>query len=469
MMPPGLIGKAEGAAEILSAIARTVWEADHDGAPCPADMVPSEDGLAEWINKCPGDVLDESVSRAEAAGCCNPQLPGKWRWKVLAEGGKPPRPVLQGDLRGGRITVIEDIESIHAAWLEWKGNGADFRWVSPDGPPKHPLAPIVRAWQASPASAETETRADRRIVPTLPGLRIGESRAERQRGTLFGGLLEGRGENPELPLFDPPPRKSVAILDMADASGVPVMAQGKGAPLEARLFVGAALAVRPADRKLPSVRLALTVRELRDALFPHGWRIGRDWPRMKEALQTAHNYTIRLPDGGLWYLLALRRLPAEDRGGRPGLDEIVVLDVAMPPGMVHGPSVRLPEMNRLSVESAPRWRAYIAAHSLAFLPGTTRLPAGKAGRRANRWGWARNPDAYPVLTAEDRRRLAFGENDKMHRTRGDIDAAWRDLPDTVLIAERAIDPKTGEVGWRVVPSDAAEAIGRGGVKEGGEG
>ena len=77
-----------------------------------------------------------------------------------------------------------------------------------------------------------------------------------------------------------------------------MIAQGRGAPLSARLFVRAGPSVKPADRKLQSVRMAFTVREPRDGLFPHGWRIGRDWPRLKAVLTGARDYTIRLPDGG---------------------------------------------------------------------------------------------------------------------------------------------------------------------------
>ena len=39
-------------------------------------------------------------------------------------------------------------------------------------------------------------------------------------------------------------------------------------------------------------RLVAAVRELRDFLYPNGWQRGRDWPKVREALQRAHNYTI---------------------------------------------------------------------------------------------------------------------------------------------------------------------------------
>ena len=320
--------------------------------------------------------------------------------------------------------------------------------------PKHPLAPLVLAWQNRPTEAEPETRTDKRIVPVV---RWTESRPERQRGMLFGGLLDGR-EPPKarLPLFEAEPaRKSVAILDIADKSGVPIMARGRGAPLEARLFVRAGMSVRPEDRLRQSVRMALTVRDLRNGLFPNGWQAGRDWPKLRAALEGARDYTIRLPDGGLWFMFALRRLPSEASNGTPSLDDFVVLDIAYPPGAGDGPPVDLPTLDALSVDSAPKWRAAIAAIALSWSPGVTQRPVPGA---KGRFGWSRNANDYPVLTQEDRRRFAFGETDTKHRTRAQIDDPWRDLPGLTLIAEQAVDPKTGEVGWRYVPEAVADKI-----------
>ena len=56
--------------------------------------------------------------------------------------------------------------------------------------PRAPLFALVDAW---PAAVEHETRADRRIVPALPS-------PERERGRLFGGLIDDR-HAADLPLF----------------------------------------------------------------------------------------------------------------------------------------------------------------------------------------------------------------------------------------------------------------------------
>ncbi len=75
------------------------------------------------------------------------------------------------------------------------------------------------------------------------------------------------------------------------------------------------------------------------------------------------------------------------------------------PGSHSGPTVRLPDIDRLSVESAPRWRAYIAAHSLAWQPGRTRVPAPLAGGRHL---WTRDLAKHTVLALADRLRRQCG-------------------------------------------------------------
>lgn len=321
------------------------------------------------------------------------------------------------------------------------------------GAEPHPLSPILTAYASRPVEVEPETRKDARILPRIV---IAES-VERERGRLFGGLTDNR-RPADLPLFPELSREAhpVPILDLADATGLPVMVSGKGAPLPLRLFVRAMVSVRPADRERESVRLALTLREMRDALFPNGWERRRDWPRLRHALLHARDYTV--PSAfrgsvGRWFPLAVRHLPEN-----PSLEDLIVLDVAYPPGAANGPVVDLSEMDQLSVKSSARWRAYIAANLIAWIPGKTQRPVPRAKKR---WGWSGDPTDYPILTAEERRALAFGARDNKHRTRSDIDEVWRDLPGLTLIAEQAIDPRSGEVGWRIVPADAAAKIGEG--------
>ena len=304
-------------------------------------------------------------------------------------------------------------------------------------PERDGLALLTLVVEAMPVKVEPETRKDRRILPRIV---ISESRPAREAGMLFGGLHDGRPiQALDLPLFPKvAPEKQVPILDLVDAAGLPVMVRGRGAPLPMRLFVRVLASVRPEHRRLPTVRVAVTMRELRDGLFPNrSYRPARDWQKLRYSLIHAKDYAIH--DGrGRWWPLALRSMP-----DHPGLDDLIVLDVAFPPGSCSGPVIDLPEMDALSVGSASRWRAYIAAHTLAWQPGTTRVPAPRIG---GRFVWTRKRAAYPVLTLEDRRRLAFGAGEKKHRTRAEIDAAFRHLPGLVVVTESEARDRTGEVG-----------------------
>ena len=212
--------------------------------------------------------------------------------------------------------------------------------------------------------------------------------------------------------------------------------------------------IRPEDRHLETVRIAVTVGELLDGLWPprrdkRGMldrHARRNWPKLLDALYRARDWTVPDGRGGRWFPMALRRLPSTD-GEIPALNDLVVIDLAPVPGAVSGASVDLPWLDRMGVTSGPRWRAYIAGRSLIWAPGTTRRPVPET----ERFGWSRNPDDYPVLPFNDLRRLAFGDYDAKNRTRASILAPWQDLPD--LTMEEATDARTSVRGWRLLPTD----------------
>ena len=111
-------------------------------------------------------------------------------------------------------------------------------------------------------------------------------------------------------------------------------------------------------------------------------------------------------------------------------------------------------VDQLGVESAPRYRAYLAVHSLNWQKGLTRVPVDK-GR--GQWRWAMNVNKYPVLLLDERRRLAFGEGDRKHRTTAEIDAAFENLPGLIVADKHAKDARSGVVGWRVIPVETVDA------------
>ena len=95
----------------------------------------------------------------------------------------------------------------------------------------------------------------------------------------------------------------------------------------------------------------------------------------------------------------------------------------------------LPAIDALMVQSPARWRAFIAAHCIAWIPGITRVPVMRGKRKRGFQTRTRDVSAYPVLTLEDRRRLAFGV-ERHERGRATVDAAFRDLPGLTVLDAR---------------------------------
>lgn len=308
------------------------------------------------------------------------------------------------------------------------------------------------------APGPPEVPAVSRIDPILPDFRAVEVRQHpaREMGRLaFGGLVEGRGLPAQLPLLPVPKGPRVPLLELSDYRGVPTMARGRGAPLDLRLAV-ASCVMTPMALRMTEGRIVTTVRELRDFLFPNGWQRWRDWPRIRGALYRAPSYSLpgpfRIPEG-----LAKRWIPfglQVEPGENAGLDDLVVIKVELPPSSGDGPVIDRPELFRLGVVSGPKFRAYIAAHSVAWRPGVSRRPH-PLNRRFHTW--SSDPANYLVLTRADRRRLAFGAHDKRNRVRADQDAAWEDLPGVEVLTRSATTPD-GRPGWLIVPEGAAKAI-----------
>ena len=292
--------------------------------------------------------------------------------------------------------------------------------------------------------------ASMRLDPILPRITVSASGPERARGArLLGGLVPAL--DPEtLPLFPdarPEPLR-VPLLELADASGVRSMARGRGAPLDLRLVVEAVLGVWMEARVDAAVRIVWTVGELLAALEPAHPRGGilAAWGRVRAAVVSAGERWIPWLDGGRWWLLRVRGEPGE----RPAMTDPVVVEVAIPPGSAAGPKVDRAALRRAGLRSAPAYRTLIGVQSVTWIPGRTRIPLPGIGGV-----WTGDARRYPVLTAADRRRIAFGAESthKPHR----VDAAYRDTAGVVVLDTEAVD-LDGRRGWRVVPEAAAEAI-----------
>ena len=327
-------------------------------------------------------------------------------------------------------------------------------WFENCGTQKHPLAPLVRAWQNRPKKSRASLRPDP-VLPVLQSVSIPE-RKQAQR--MLGLIPDPKPNEAQIQLFPdlnyPDLSRRVSLLALTDASGVPVMTQGRGAALDLRLTVESLLSIDLDDRELNRrLNLAFTVRELRDGLFPNGWERRRDWPRVREALLRSNLRGIPIDErGSTWHPLHVYLLPSLYS---MMLDDKILIEVrSPPPGSKSGPIIDRPVLWPLGVESSPRYRAYIGVQSLAWKPGKTRV----VNLKRKRYGWAGNPNVYPVITQRDRRAIAFGPNDRKNRTHDEIDKAFTDLPGVVVLDQYAVDQKTNARGWRMLPEDAAIAV-----------
>ena len=340
----------------------------------------------------------------------------------------------------GDTARVHTLPLLHLAWVV-----RCEKRIEPNVP--HPLTPIVRAWLDRPRQVSAETK---RLDPILPRVILSPVSPARERGgRLLGGLVPDAKPEP-LPLLPdarPDPHR-VPLLELADASGVQSMARGRGAPLDLRLVVEAVLSVPYEHRATPETRIVWTVGELLTALEPPKPRGGElaAWGRIRRAILEAGERWIPWQDGGRWWLVRVRGIPAE----RPSDTDTVVLSVALPAGASAGPLIDRAELRAAGRRSAPEYRTLIGVSTLAWRPGRTRLPRAGVGGV-----WVGDPTRYPVLTAADRRRIAVGEAAKHDQAR--IDRAIQETAGVEVLDLQAVD-EDGRRGWRIVPVEAADAV-----------
>ncbi len=489
MNPYEELAAAQAEPEVLKALAAGVWVSLERDGQAP---VLTPEALGEWLPTCPEGATSRAAEHLQRL---YPVPDGYWERMTEAFANywdRPPPGIAREYRRGPGMaetcrkaaytwkSLPPEIDSLPTLWAslpmpepEWQKlldavwsirlptkmvplSEIHARWIDEgEERGRHPFTPIVRAWINRPRKVRAEARAD----PILPAISVREHPARTSGRLAFGGVWQESDGLPDgqLPLIPAPTGPRVPLLEVADWRGGPIMARGRGAPLDLRLLVGACI-MTPHGARGAQYRLAVTVRELRDFLFPHGWRRGRDWPRIRKALRRAHGFEIpgRFEwEGGRTVCGWIPFRLAGGAGEGAALGDTVLIDVELPPGSASGPPIDRGELARLGVESAPRFRAYIAAQSVAWLPGKTRVPHPGGGPPRL---WTGDRSKYPVLTAANRDRLAYGASDTA-RTYGrtKADKAWEALPGVDILDRERLTPE-GARGWLIVPEDAADAI-----------
>ena len=386
------------------------------------DPVPSEQEIVEWFHGNQGsepffDALWELFDGPHSAGATKERIVVR---------------ILPDDSDTAERLHLEDVD---ARWKASASNG------------ENPVLALLRDYADRPRPVDPDKRTDSRIVPSMRTPKEGPTDRDMRQLTTFN--LGPR--QPALPLFGDAQTNSVPILDVCDRKGIPVMSRGKGAPLAMRFFIAVLLSIPVSERGRGMISMRLSIRELRDAIYPNGWNAGRQWPKLLAVMKEADGYAVPF-EGRMYSMVKLTNWP---EAKPPDLDDHVTIAVVLPRGTGGGPMIDFQATNRLSIESGPKWRAAIAARVLAHMPGRTRLPPIRKGMP---WTYSTNPNLYPVVTAHDRRRLAFGEHESgregRNHTNAEVDAAWADLPGVVVVDRNARD-QFGNRGWRIMPVEAA--------------
>ena len=138
--------KAQTAAALVEVLARALWEKDNPGKDCPPDRIPTTETLAAWLPEFPeaahleaGERLAVLYGLSDGGGCRwrlgrTAKLKPRGEWSLTLLAWERPSPGRPGWGAMGKL------EEVHEVWLALP---AEHR-------PKHPLAPLVTAWQERP-------------------------------------------------------------------------------------------------------------------------------------------------------------------------------------------------------------------------------------------------------------------------------------------------------------------------------
>ena len=388
--------KAQTAADLVESLSRLLWAKDNPGKDCPPDRIPTTETLAAWLPEFPeathleaGERLAALYGLSDGGGCRwrlgrTTTLKPRGEWSLTLLAWERPSPGRPGWGSMGKL------EEVHEVWLA----------LPAEDRPKHPLAPLVAAWQERPRPGRANINRTDRILPArLAMVDHTDRRAGRRLFTPAAHAVERGGGQLKLPGFGLERTRITPALPLAlyDLGGGSSMERGHGAPLALRLWVESILAVGLTDRANPwPTVLEIPLRDLLRKLYPSKRRPRPNeyWPRLMQAVEILDSTRIPWEDpktgkGGLQRIVNVSSIP---RG--PGkLDDAVRIIVDLPPSSGKGPVVS-PNLNRYGVQSAPLYRGLLNLAYLWFDPGRTRIPV----RGGKHWLQVEDPERYERIT-----------------------------------------------------------------------
>ena len=410
----------------LRLLTSSVWRVGDNEGPCPNDKYPTFRQLEDLITTTAwGSDAREEFFR---------------RWIVVEEATDK------------RFEAGSFAEMSH---LVWEAAAED------DPNLKHPLAPLIAAWQSGPVEVQAVRDTDGNlrpdtIVPRIAMRDSGNVRADRLYLTPAHMSSDSEGTQTALPGFDGGrgsgriPVLPINLYDLGVEAGERRGGRGE-APIPARMLVKLAAApsafVRHGER---FVTYRITLRDVRDALYPPEYLDGRTrrqrsvgeiWPRIRESIRVI-NQEARIPilDPKTGYGHFHHLLRINENFGRIDLDMPINVVLDIPPNVEGG--VQLPiRLDQWGAESAPAYRALLGLSFLWHEPGRTHAPT-KDGRWLRRTGL----EPHEPMTDEDAIALTFPSS-KVRNRRVLVRRAWTALERLEEFGELRIE------GRRILPPE----------------
>ena len=331
----------------------------------PDSRPPTCQDLVEWLRACPENTISETSSR----------LSDDLDQEVLRIAVTSAGVLIIETSAGESAIPITDLADRH---------GPDAREFC--------LAPLIWAWLHR--YAVPECRPDRILPEPIRHARVTQAALPMAAGDGLPRLGRQDLHQAFLSGMEPPPAAVVPTLPLPVAME---STAGQGAPIASRLWFGFQMALPMELRTGESVTLRFTLREVRDWLWPHGWRRGVHLPMLQKGLRDLYRLGI-IYDRAEWLLVRPVILPTGDTR----LDDDLLVDVTALPGSDHGPMVDTVRLWRLGVMSAVAWRAWIR---LAYLwddakrrNGGYRIYAARPEVRRGQDGVILDARGQPVLT-----------------------------------------------------------------------
>ena len=344
--------------EIVESLARALWAKDNPGKDCPPDRIPTTETLAAWLPEFPeaahleaGERLAVLYGLSDGGGCrwrlgrtatLNP--PSEWSLTLLAwERPSPGRPGW-----GSMGKLFE----VHVVWLD---QPAEHR-------PKHPLAPLVQAWQRRPRPSEPFKPVNRASLPQLH--RITAPEGERLQAAELPAIYGGGTEPPELwrPGMEPEiPGCPSWLLALFEQAGGVSSRQGRGAPWPMHIFIAAFLHLNIGDRNGEWRQLRFSREYVESWLHPDGWdkdNRRKHWHRFPEALHAVDRLRVYVPGVGDVRLVGVDTIPQKPT------DALVDIRVRIPKTAAHGARIDWPTLCKYRRASSPLYRAYLSVVAL---------------------------------------------------------------------------------------------------------